>query len=54
MAKIGLKLPENLSDELLSTTLSMYKNADENLNHGICMVIGEFCRKGILTPKFLP
>ena len=24
MAKIGLKLPENLSDELLSTTLSYY------------------------------
>jgi len=22
--------------------------------HGICLVIGEFCKKGILTPKFLP
>jgi hypothetical protein len=50
MAIIGYKLPENLSDELLATVLSFYKRADECLTHSICLVIGEYCRKRILTP----
>ena len=54
LAQLGVKLPENLSDEILLTVLQSYNKYDQYLIHGICLVIGEFCRKGILSPKFLP
>lgn len=54
LAVIALKLPSNLSDELLTTTIDYFENSDEYFKHSICLTIGEFCRRRILTPKFLP
>lgn len=53
LASIAYKLPEALSDELLNAILQLLETNSENSMHGVCLCIGEFCRKGILGPQFL-
>lgn len=53
LANISYKLPEKLSDELLNAILELLETNSENSMHGVCLCIGEFCRKGILGPQFL-
>jgi hypothetical protein len=53
LALISHKLPESLSDELLNAALDLLEENSENSMHGVCLTIGEFCRKGILGPHYL-
>ena len=54
LSSISKKLPENLSDEILETVLSLFQKSNRFTMHGINLLISEFTRKGILSPKFLP
>lgn len=55
LAAIALKLPESLSDELLNAALDgLLAEENEATLHSACLAVGEFCRRGLISPALLP